>query len=117
MLNMLQPKIHIISQSTNVEEQIASSSDKAAPSVQSKHLPAKTVPCVPKKELQFSNTPNPTHIFLSTLTTKSTVRVDTDPVSISLQSRPSPSLMSQSMTKELVQHTKLPQILLDAMSA
>jgi len=39
---------------------------------------------VPKKDLKFLNNPDPTHNFLSTPTTKSTVPVDTDHVSIGM---------------------------------
>jgi len=66
---------------------------------------------------QHQNNPDPTHNFLSTPTTKSTVPADTDHIPIGMQSRPPPALMSQSMTKEPAQHTKSPQILVDAMFA
>jgi len=58
-------------------------------------LPPKTVPCVPKRELQFLNNPNPTHNILSTPTT-----ADKEHVPMGMQSRPAPTLMSQSMMKE-----------------
>jgi len=107
-LNSMTP---IRPQPTKVEEQPAASSGKAIQSVLSKLSLPKTVPCVLKKDLTFSNNPDPTHNFLSTPTTKSTVPVDTDRVSTGVQSRPPPTLMSQSMTKEPVQHTKLPHVL------
>ena len=56
----------------------SASSDNATKSVQSKLLPPKTAPCVPKRELQFFNNPDPTHNFLSTPTTKWTAPADTD---------------------------------------
>jgi len=71
----------------------------------------------PILELQFLSNPDPTLNFLSTLTTKSTVSVDTDHDSTGVQSRSPPALMRQSMTKEPAQHMKLPQILLGAMFA
>jgi len=77
----------------------------------------KIAPCVLKRELQFSNNPDLPPNFLLTPTTKSTVHVDTDHVSICLQSRPPPTLICQSITKELAQHRMLPQILLGAMFA
>jgi len=89
--NILQPNsmAQIQPQSTNVEEQPASSSDKANQSaVWSKHLLPKTVPCVLKKELQFSNNPDPTHNFLSTPTIKSMVPTGINQVFINVQSRP-----------------------------
>jgi len=104
-------------QPTNVEEQPAASSGKAIQSVLSKPSLPKTAPCAPKKELQFSNNQDPTQNSSSTLTTKSTVPADTDHISTGLQSRPSPTLMSQSMTKEQAQHAKLSQILPGAMFA
>jgi len=61
--------------------------------------------CVPKRELQFLNNPDPTHNFLSTLTTKSAVPVDTDNISTCVWSRPPPALMSQSMTKQSADST------------
>ena len=69
------------------------------------------------KEMQFLNNQDPTHNFFSTPTTKSTMPVDTDHVSIGMWSRWPPALMIQSMTKEPVQSTKSPQILLGAMFA
>jgi len=87
---------HVDPQSTNVEEQPAALCDNATQSVQSKVSPPKTAPCVPKRELQFLDSPDPT--------TKHVVPADTDHVSMGMQSRPPPSLMSQSMTK--AQHTK-----------
>jgi len=86
-------------------------------SVWSKRLLPKSVRCVLKRESQFLNNPDPTPNFLSTPTMKSAVFVHTDHVSTGMQSRPAPSLMSQSMTKGPVQHMKLPQILLGAMFA
>jgi len=71
----------------------------------SKRLLLKTVPCVSKRELQFSNNPDLTHNFSSTPTTKATVPVDTDHVFHSMWSRRPPALMSQSMTKAPAQHT------------
>jgi len=68
-------------------------------------------------DLKCSNNPDPSHNFLSTPTTKSAVPVDTDHVSMGVQSRPPPALTSQSMTKEPAQNTKLPQILPVAMFA
>jgi len=62
-----------------------------------------------------SNNPDPTHNFLSTPTMKSAVHADTGDVCTGMQSRRPPALTSQSMTKELAQHTQLPQILLGAM--
>jgi len=45
----------------------------------------KPCPCsVPKRKMQFSNNPNPTHNFMSTLTMKSVVPVDTDPISMGM---------------------------------
>jgi len=65
-----------------------------------KNFATKTVPCVLKKELPFSNIPDPTNNFLSIPTMKSSVLADTDHASIGVQSRPPPALISQSMTKE-----------------
>ena len=115
----LQPTsmMQIHPQSNNTEEQSAASSGKATQLVCSKHLLPKIASCVPNRELQFSNNPNTTHNFSSTLTTKSAVPVDTCLISMRVQSRPPPALMSQSMMKWSAQHTKPPQILLDAMFA
>jgi len=107
-------------QPTNVEEQPAASSGKAIQSVQSKLSLPKTAPCVPKKDLKFTNNRDPTRNFSSTPTTKSAVpavHVDIDHVSTGMQSRPPPALMSQLMTKEPAQHTKLPHVSLGAMFA
>jgi len=83
-----------------------------------KTFPTKNIHCVPKCELQFLNNPDPTHNFLSTPTTKSVMPVNTDPISMGVQSRPPPpALMGQSMRTESAQHTKLPQIGPDAMFA
>jgi len=113
------PMMPIHPQPTNVKESPASSFGNATQSVQSKLLPPKTAPCMPKRESQFSNNPDPTHNFLSTqlVTTKSTALVDTDCVSTGVQSRLPPVLMSQSMMKELAHHAKLPQVLMGAMFA
>jgi len=92
MPNILQPNsmTQILPQSTNVEEQLASSSDKATTSVQLKHLLPKTMPCELKRKSQFLKNPDPTHNVLSTLTTKSVVPVDADPISTGMQTRPPP---------------------------
>jgi len=80
--NTLQPNsmTQIHPQSTKVEKQPAASSGNTTQSVWSKGSLPKTAPCVLKREFQFLNNPDPTHNFLSTLTMKSTVLVDTRPV-------------------------------------
>jgi len=117
--NTLQPDsmVQIHPQSTNTEELPAESSSKATQSVRPQLLLPKTAPCLPKRELQFSNNPDSTHNVSSTQITKSMAPADTDHVSIGVWSRPPPTLMSQSMTKEPAQHTKSPQLLLRAMFA
>jgi len=65
-------------QQTKTQEQPASSSGKATPSVQSKLLLPKTVPCVQMGESQFSNNQDPIHNFSSSLMTQSAMRADTD---------------------------------------
>jgi len=104
-------------QPTNVKEQLAASSGKETQSVQSKLLPPKTAPCDPRRELQFSNNPDPTNSFLSPPTTKCACGHRPRFRRPRLQSRPPPALTSQSMTKEPTQHTKFDQILLRAMFA
>jgi len=104
--------MQICPQLTNVKEQVAASTGKETQSAWSRLLPPKTVRCVLKRELQLSNNSDSTNNSLSTLTTNSTLPLDTDHISTGVQSRPPSALMSQSMTKEPAQDSKLPQILL-----
>ena len=91
----------ICPQPFNMEEQPAASSGKAIQMMQSKLVLPKTVVCVPKKDVQFWNNPDPTHNFLSTSSTKSMVNVETRFIS----------------TCMWAQHTKSPQVLAGAMFA
>jgi len=111
---MCQTPFYSIPWHQSISSQSAASSGNATQSAWSKLSLQKTVPCLKKRELQFLNNQDPTHNFSSTLTTKSVVPADTDCVSTGIQSRSSPALMSQSMTKESAENTKLPPILVGA---